>query len=123
MNTLVDIIDGECESIISCIENVYEIASDDEITTKLLNAEEFETIRYTAEELQSYVLIPASDEYDITTDGELYDLSVNLYRDVKYIVEAVEDSITQADILEQFEYIRESVDFIRSEINKAQGIE
>ena len=44
MNTLVDNIANECESIISMVENVVEFAMDDEMTTKLLQSEDFEKI-------------------------------------------------------------------------------
>ena len=113
MRTKVDIIAAECESIIAHVENVIEIATGDEITTKLLQSEDFETIRTTAEELQSLVLGSDSDEYIVTTDSEFDELSITLYQDVKYIVEALEDSITNEEILQQFAYMRESVNYIR----------
>ena len=113
MNTKVLDVLGECESIIAHVENVVEFAIDDEITTKLLDSEDFETIRYTAEEMQSLVLGSDSDEYVVTTDEYAEEQSISLYQDVKYIVEALEDSITNEEILQQFAYIRESVNYIR----------
>lgn len=113
MNTLVDNIANECESIISMVENVVEFAMDDETTTNLLKHEDFENIRTIAEELQSLVLGSDYDEYIVTTDSEFDELSITLYQDVKYIVEALEESITNTEILELFDSIRDSVNYIR----------
>jgi glutamine synthetase adenylyltransferase len=113
MSTLVDKIANECESIISLVENVVEIATNDETTTNLLKQEDFENISTIAEELQSLVLGSDSDEYVVTTDEDFDALSITLYQEIKYIVEALEESITNIAILDQFELMRDSVDYIR----------
>jgi hypothetical protein len=113
MNNIVDNIANECDSIISFVEDVVEIADGDEITTKLLQSEEFENISTTAEELQSLVLGSDSAEYVVTSDEDFDELSTTLYQEIKYIVEALEESITNDKILELFKSMRDSIDYIR----------
>ena len=113
MSTLVHTIANECESIISLVENVVEIATNDETTANLLKQEEFENISTIAEELQSLVLGSDSDEYVVTTDEDFDALSITLYQEIKYIVETLEESITNVDILVLFESMRDSIDYIR----------
>ena len=109
MNTKVDTILGECESIISSVENVYFMTESNDFVTNLLQTEEFENIRFHAEELQSSVF--GSDD-----KIETYDLSITLYQNCKYILEALEESIQDTDVLNEFGFIRASVSIIRDTI-------
>lgn len=117
MNTNVDIILGECESIISEIENVYQFLIDDEINTFDINELEIETIRSTAEELQSLVL---QFEEGFTTKARLVDVSITLYQDCKYILSEIEDEysfLMSDDVAKSFSYIRASVNTIRDMVD------
>ena len=118
MNTLVDIILGECESIIAETENVYEFLTDMEINT-LVDIEQLEidTIRTTAEELQQLVL---DFENEITTKKELLEISITLYQDCKYILESVEfenSFLMSDDVAKSFSYIRDAVNTIRDTVD------
>ena len=101
---------GECESIISCVENVQHMSEGNTLVVQLLEIEDFENIRTTAEELQTLV-VQGSDI------GDLYDESVTLYQNVKYTLEALEDSIQDLDLLNEFGFIRAALSVIRTEIN------
>ena len=57
IETKVNTIAAECESIISCVENVIDLCDSNDFVTNLLQTEEFENIRFIAEELQSLVSI------------------------------------------------------------------
>lgn len=102
---------GECESIISCVENVIDLCEENDLITNILQTEEFENIRYIAEDLQSFVVSGCSFD-------EVYDESVTLYQEIKYCLEALEQSIQDAEVLREFSYIRAAVYVIRSEITK-----
>lgn len=104
---------GECESIISCVENVIHLTDTNDFVTNLLQTEEFETIRYTVEEMQDFVLHFYEDSDEFITDPEYVELSIRLYQECKYIVEALEDSIQDSEVLKEFSYIRSAVNFIR----------
>ena len=82
--------------------------------TNLLESEEFETIRFTAEDLESIVLGLEDYEYDFTTEECAVEKSIQLYQEIKYICEALEESITDLEILSELGYIRASVYLIRS---------
>ena len=110
--TKVDIIAAECESIISCVENVIDLCDSNDFVTNLLQTEEFENIRFSAEELQSFVFGSDSDENEILTSAEIEELSIILYRDCKYILEALDESIQDTDVLNEFGFIRASVSII-----------
>ena len=114
MNTKLDILRGEVESIISSVENVIELCNDSETNTKLLESEEFETIRFTAEDLESIVLGLEDFEYDFTTEESAAEKSIQLYQEIKYICEALEESITNQEILNELSYIRAAVYLIRN---------
>ena len=117
--TKVDILLGECESIISSVENVIFLCEDNDFVTNLLQVEGFENIRYTAEELQNLVV-----DFDEETDeyqkkcllDEVYQKSVQLYQEIKYIVEAVEESITDEETCNELGYIRAAISVIREEV-------
>ena len=109
MNTNVSNVVVECESIISCVENVINLCDGNDFVTNLLQVEEFETIRSTAEKMQTLVL-----------DGrDVYEESITLYQEVKYTLEALEESIQDLDVLNQFNYIRASVNVIRNDLQSA----
>ena len=99
IETKVNTIAAECESIISCVENVIDLCDSNDFVTNLLQTEEFENIRFIAEELQSLV-------FNSDNKIEIYDLSVTLYDECKFIVEALEESIQDRDILNEFGFIR-----------------
>ena len=105
IETKVNTIAAECESIISSVENVIHLCEGNDFVTNLLQTEEFENIRFHAEELQSSVF--GSDD-----KIEIYDLSVTLYQNCKYILEALDESIQDRDVLNEFGFIRASVSII-----------
>ena len=124
VNTLVsdkflETVMGECESIISEVENVYHSVTDDD----MLNVIHFYDIRQVAEELQTKVLDFAeeSDEYQTKCLlDEIVEESITLYQNIKYILEHCEIEIfssTDTEILESFDYMRTSVNTIRDEID------
>lgn len=118
MNTNVDIILGECESIIAETENVTEFLTDIDSNTLALALDSFFDelleIRSSAEELQSLVL---QFEEGFTTKEQLDDESINLYQNIKYSLEGFEDEYFDSmsdDVAKSFSYIRASVNTIRS---------
>lgn len=120
MNTNVDIILGECESIIAETENVTEFLTDIDSNTLALALDSFFDelleIRSSAEELQSLVL---QFEEGFTTKEQLDDESINLYQNIKYSLEGFEDEYFDSmsdDVAKSFSYIRASVNTIRSTI-------
>ena len=112
IETKVNTIAAECESIISCVENVIDLCEGNDFVTNLLQTEEFENIRFHAEELQSFVF--GSDDDEVKT--EIENLSVTLYQNCKYILEALDESIQDTDVLNEFGFIRASVSIIRETI-------
>ena len=112
IETKVNTIAAECESIISCVENVIDLCEGNDFVTNLLQTEEFENIRFHAEELQSFVF--GSDDDEVKT--EIENLSVTLYQNCKYILEALDESIQDTDVLNEFGFIRASVSIIRDTI-------
>lgn len=115
MNTFVDIIMGETESIISCVENVIHLTEDNDFVTNLLQTEEFEIIRTTAEELQTLVVDYENDYFSVSSE-EFDEKSIQLYQECKYIVEALEESIQDTEVLNELYYIRAAVSIIRDKI-------
>ena len=98
---LVETILNECESIISSIENMQ-----DEIDSDSMIGLDIEGVRYLAEDLQNRI-----DEKEL-----LNDISIELYQEVKYTFEALENdypSILTDYIKEQIEIIRSSTNSIR----------
>jgi hypothetical protein len=114
MNTKVEILLGEVESIISCVEDVIELVTANDFVTNLLQTEEFENIRFIAEELQSKVVECAENEVNFTRDTDCVNESIRLYQQCKYSLDDLEESINDSEILKQFGYIRNSVNFIRN---------
>lgn len=120
MNTKVDIILAECESIISDVENVNQFLTDDNVNTFDLNELEFDTIRSTTEELISLVLGLDMKKNTNALREQIVDQSISLYQDCKYIIEAFEDEysfLMSDEIAKSFSYIRASVDTIRDIVN------
>jgi Mg2+ and Co2+ transporter CorA len=107
---------GECESIISEVENVYHSVTDDD----MLNVLHFSDIRNIAENLQTLVLdySEETDEYQTKCIlDEMTEESINLYQNIKYILEHCETEIfssTDTEILQSFQFMRDSINTIRS---------
>ena len=107
---------GECESIISEVENVYHSVTDND----MLNVLHFSDIRDIAENLQTLVLdySEETDEYQTKCLlDEMSEESINLYQNIKYILEHCETEIfssTDTEILQSFQFMRDSINTIRS---------
>jgi hypothetical protein len=107
---------GECESIISEVENVYHSVTDDD----MLNVLHFSDIRDISENLQTLVLdySEETDEYQTKCLlDEMSEESINLYQNIKYILEHCENEIFTTDDIEitsSFEFMRHSINTIRS---------
>jgi hypothetical protein len=102
---LIQTILGECESIISSVENMQE-----EIDFDSMSGFAIDDMRYLAEELPNYI-----NEKEL-----LNDISIQLYQEVKYSFESLEDdyeSILTDVVKEQMEFIRSSVNIIRECVN------
>ena len=109
---IVETIMGECESIISTVED---FVNEYEDTT---NLDDFESIRYIAEELQSTIVVLEVDrlteEQRISTLAEAESLSIHLYQSIKYEVDAlVELELFDYDC-DDFVNLRISINTIRS---------
>ncbi len=108
LETLNDTILDATESIIAETENV-----EDGFTGNMLDVIHFSDIRTSAEELQTLVVQNASIE-------QIENESINLYQNVKYILEHCENEIfssSDTEVLESFENIRTYVDALRYAIN------
>ena len=104
LETLNDTILDATESIIAETENV-----EDGFTGDMLDVIHFSDIRTSAEELQTLVVQNASIE-------QIENESINLYQNVKYILEHCENEIfssNDTEVLESFENIRTYVDALR----------
>lgn len=109
IQTILETVMGECESIISTVED---FVNENESTT---NLDDFEQIRYTAEELQSITSKlenkSITEEEKLITFEEMEELSITLYQEIKYEIEALELFDYN---LQEFEYLRTSINTIRS---------
>lgn len=108
LEMLVDTVMNATESIIAETENV-----EDGFTGDMLEVIQFSDIRDSAEELQTLVLQNASIE-------QIENQSIDLYQNVKYILEHCENEIfssTDTEVLNSFENMRTYVDAIRYTIN------
>ena len=116
--TKVNTILNECESIISCVENVIDYSDNDNFI-KVLESEEFVVIRFLAEDLQSHVIAYDDFENKSNIKEDIVNISIELYQQVKYCLEALECKCNIDDkfILKEFEYIRSSVDTVRELVN------
>jgi hypothetical protein len=108
LETLNDTILDATESIIAETENL-----EDGFTGDMLDVIHFSDIRTYAEELQTLVVENASIE-------QIENESIDLYQNVKYILEHCENEIfssTDTEVLNSFENIRTYVDAIRYTIS------
>ena len=110
---ILETIMSECESIISTVED---FVNENESTT---NLDDFESIRYTAEELQSITLNleneSITEEQKMSTFVEMEDLSIQLYQEIKYNLDYLIDELELFSYdTEEFEYLRTSINTIRS---------
>ena len=116
MNTFVDIIMGECESIISETENITEELELTESNTFDAFIDELYEIRIIAETLQSLVVDYENDYFSVSSE-EFDELSIELYQSIKYTLESFETDYfdTMNEELElSFKCMRDSVNQIRN---------
>lgn len=118
MNTFVDIIMGETESIIAETENITE-----ELHTNTFSSfiDELNTIRSIAEELQTLVVDYENDYFSVSSE-EFDELSIELYQSIKYTLESFETDYfdTMSSELElSFKCMRDSVNQIRTTVTEA----
>ena len=114
MNTLVETIEFECESIISEVENVIQSLTDSGLSTFDIDELEIENIRYTAEGLSTLFVYDSSKELIVKE-------SITLYQDCKYILDYIETdckSIINDEMVKSFGYIRDSVNTIRDMVDE-----
>jgi hypothetical protein len=118
MNTLVDVVMGECESIIAETENVTESFTAEECDTLDSFLNELYEIRCSAEALNELVVHLQNDYFSVSKE-ELDDESITLYQNIKYSLEAFEneyESMMTDEIAKSFSYMRASIDTIRNKI-------
>ena len=108
----------ESEAIIAQCENALELIEEQKISTEVLQFADFDSVRTTIEEMQSLVVHFYDDSDKFITDDNFVVLSIELYQNAKYSTEALEESITDTEILNCFSYIRKSIDEIRNLIRK-----
>lgn len=116
MNTFVDVLMGECESIISETENITEELD----STFVSFIDELYEIRIIAETLQSLVLDYENDYFSVSSE-EFDELSIELYQSIKYTLESFETDYfdTMTEELElSFKYMRDSVNQIRNTVTE-----
>ena len=99
-------------------ENVIDYSDNDDFI-KVLESEEFVVIRFLAEDLQSHVIAYDDFENKSNIKEDIVNISIELYQQVKYCLEALECKCNIDDkfILKEFEYIRSSVDTVRELVN------
>jgi len=108
---------GECESIISETENTIEELDS---TTFVSFIDELYEIRSIAEHMQTLVLDFAEETDDYQTKcllDEMSEESINLYQCIKYSLESFEtdnESTINDEITSSFEFMRHSINTIRS---------
>jgi hypothetical protein len=108
---------GECESIISETENITEELDS---TTFASFIDELYEIRSIAEHMQSLVLDYSEETDEYQTNcllDEMSEESINLYQCIKYSLESFEidnESINNIEITSSFEFMRHSINTIRS---------
>ena len=104
------------ESIIATHETAIELIEDLKINTEDLQEADFESVRTTIEEMQSFVCSKYENSDNFTNDDEFVELSIELYRNAKYSIEALEEneSITETAIVMFFDSIRDEIDTIRT---------
>ena len=104
------------ESIIATHETAIELIEDLKINTEDLQEADFESVRTTIEEMQSFVCSKYENSDNFTNDDEFVELSIELYRNAKYSIEALEEneSINETAIVMFFDSIRDEIDTIRT---------
>ena len=120
MSTFVDVLMGECESIISETENITEELQLDESNTFDAFIDELYEIRIIAETLQSLVLDYENDYFSVSSE-EFDELSIELYQSIKYTLESFETDYfdTMNEELElSFKFMRDSVNQIRTTVKE-----
>jgi hypothetical protein len=102
------------ESIIACTEEVLDLI-DCEIHEELVLFSDFESVRTTIEEMQSLVCSKYENSDNFTTDKKFVELSIELYQNAKYSIEALEEneSITSSELVEEFDNLRSHINTIR----------
>ena len=116
VDSLVELVFNECESIIAETENVEEFNTGD-----MLDYLQFSDIRTVAEELQSFVVHISENEFISNSMLEqLDDISITLYQNVKYILEDCENEIfssTDTEVMKSFDNMRTYVNSIRETVS------
>lgn len=115
-NQFVDIIMGECESIISETENITEELDN----TFDAFIDELYEIRIIAETMQTLVINYENDYFSVSSE-EFDELSIELYQSIKYTLESFETDYfdTMNSELElSFKCMRDSVNQIRTTVTE-----
>lgn len=119
VDSLVESVVNECESIIAETENVEELHTGD-----MLDVVHFYDIRLVAEELQSFVVHMAENEFISNSMLEqLDDISITLYQNVKYILEDCENEVfsttdpVYTEIMKSFDNMRTYVNNVRETVS------
>lgn len=117
VDSLVESVMNECESIIAETENVEDSVNDND----MLEVIQFSDIRLVAEELQSFVVHMSENEFISNSMLEqLDDISITLYQNVKYILEHCEIEIfstTDTEIMKSFDNMRTYVNNVRETVS------
>ena len=116
VDSLVESVVNECESIIAETENVEELHTGD-----MLDVMHFSDIRLVAEELQSFVVHISENEFISNSMLEqLDDISIILYQNVNYILEDCEIEVfntTDTEIMKSFDNMRTYVNNVRETVS------
>jgi len=116
VDSLVESVVNECESIIAETENVEELHTGD-----MLDVMHFSDIRDSAEELQSFVVYISENEFISNSMLEqLDDISITLYQNVNYILEDCEIEVfntTDTEIMKSFDNMRTYVNNVRETVS------
>jgi len=116
VDSLVESVMNECESIIAETENVEELHTGD-----MLDVMHFSDIRLVAEELQSFVVHISENEFISNSMLEqLDDISITLYQNVNYILEDCEIEVfstTDTEIMKSFDNMRTYVNNVRETVS------
>lgn len=110
-DSFLETIMGETESIIASVEDFVD---EYKCVTSL---DEFETIRFIAEELQEKVLDFACSVMNYDTLYEIEEISITLYQHIKYSVQELAEMNTFDFNSDEIEYLCSSIDIIRDEID------
>ena len=103
------------EEIIASHETAIELIEDLKINTEDLQDADFDSVRSTVEQMQTFVCENYENSDKFTTDAKFVELSIELYQNAKYSIEALEEneSITETAIVMFFDSIRENVNNVR----------